>query len=233
MTTGPAPSSFASSIPELLARLAEVDPGRIVSYHRVQRSAWAGTRMAELHAEVLRGARGLRQLGLERGDRLAILSPTRREWQVAELATLAAGGVVVGIDAHAPAQQAAWILEHARVTGIVVDAPERLAALPALTVKRLRLVVVLSGSDPEARPHGVASWDDVLVAGASEVALDALSADDGATVIYTSGTTGTPKGIAYDHARLLAACRSIIAEFDLHEPGHSVPCWLPMAPCSR
>jgi long-chain acyl-CoA synthetase len=227
------PLSASASIPELLARLAGAHPERVASHHRAGAGGWVPTRLAELHAEVRRIADGLRQVGLERGDRLAILSPTRREWQVAEIAGLAAGAVVVGIDAHAPAHQAAWVLGHAGATGLVVDSPERLATLPALTVKRLRAVVVLPGPSAEARPSGTVGWDELLAAGLGGSGTDAWlpSEDDPATLIYTSGTTGTPRGIPYAHRHLLAACRAIIAEFrGLDEPGHSVACWLPMAP---
>ena len=233
MSADPLPVPPSSSIPELLARLAEVEPTRVVSYHRTTARGWTPTTMADLHAEVRRVARGLARIGVEPGDRLAILSPTRREWQVGELAGLAAGGVIVGIDAHAPPAQAAWILDHSRATALVVDTPERLAALPALTVKRLRVVVTLPVPAHAERPEGVVDWSDVLATGAVSGADDVVApaGDAPATLLYTSGTTGTPKGIAYDHHHLLAACQSILAEFpDLRRPGHRVPCWLPMAP---
>jgi len=221
------------TIPGLLRALAERDGGGVASFHRAPTTAWIPTTWAQLGQEVMVRAAAFRAMGLRNGARLAILGRTCREWQVAELAGLAAGAVIVGIDAHAAPEQVARTLEHSGASGLVVDTPSNLDKVSPPHRKRLRFLLLLD----QPREHAPGArvrwwWDADLSAPTRDPALrwEAPTAQDPAALVYTSGTTGEPKGIEYTHGQLMMACRSIIEEFPGLGEANTVLCWLPMGP---
>jgi len=182
-----------------------------------------------LWAEVQRTAAGLRGLGLRRGDRLAILARTRHEWQVVEQAAALVGATVVGIDPNAAAEQVGWVLQHAGVSGLVVDTHQQAARVPTPAANQLSWVVAFD-ADGENGAHGnVHAFGNIGAATLLPSVVEDVDEDDTAVLIYTSGTTGAPKGIEYSHKQLMTACRAMLEEFpDLRQPNRFV-CWLPMA----
>src|SRR5688500_12642026 len=104
---------FHGTVTDLLQTRADRTPDAVACHHREPRSGrWVASTWRELDAEVRGVAARLRGLGLRRGDRLAVLARTRREWLLTEFAGLRAGAVIVGIDPHVPAEQAAFVLRH-------------------------------------------------------------------------------------------------------------------------
>ena len=164
---------------------------------------------------------GLGALGVEPGDRVAILSDSRPEWVVADLAALTAGAVTVPIYPTLPEAQVRYILADSGAR-VVVVADETQAAkvravrdgLPELST----LVVMDPASAPEAA-GGAAGGEETSLAEAAGRGHRRLLAEDGlgreykeraaaiapdrlATIIYTSGTTGEPKGVMLTHGNL-------------------------------
>lgn len=177
-------------------------------------------RMGQGIAAALAVPRGPAGLAVGRGDRVAILAPSRLEWALCDLGIALAGAVSVPIYPQSTASQAAFILRDSGATvAIVADAAD---------VQRLR------GQD-----HGVRRWivlagrggDDVetfeqvqadgaaALASPETVALLAERAAtvglaDPFTIVYTSGTTGTPRGVVLSHRNLVYeawAIKNVIA----------------------
>lgn len=211
----------------LLSQWAHEAPSDTATFHRLPSGEWVPTTTAALWAEVQRAASAFRGLGLQPHERVAIMARTCREWQVAELGVLLAGAAVVGIDAHAAAEQAGRILDHAQVVGLVVDRADHLAKVPPHVQARLKFVIAFDGASAAAK---VAAWQDVIAS--PETVLDSddtgFSSDRPAMLIYTSGTTGDPKGIEYSHRQIMAACWSMFDEFPDFRQSR-LACWLPMA----
>jgi long-chain acyl-CoA synthetase len=219
---------MATIIPQLLQQAAQARPQAAGCCQRDPGGSWAPTSWLELWQDVRRRARAFRRLGLARGDRLAILAPTCRAWQVAEMAGLLAGGVILGIEPHAPAELVAFVLDHAGASGLVVDGPRSLANVPAAVRARLKFVVQLEAGGTAA--DGAVSWQEMILPEEGDGDPEGLPAEgDPAVLLYTAGTTGTPKGILYSHAQILAGCRAIQAAFPQLREGDSTLCWLPMA----
>lgn len=216
-------------VPDLLRLRAQREPTGIATFHRVA-GKWVPTTWSALWMEVQRTSSAFRRLGLQRGDRVAILARTCREWQIAEFGALLAGAAVVGVDAHASDEQVSWILGDAQVAAVVADTPHNATRAAAGARGPLKFLVAFDGDPLTTVPVESRAWRD-LVRDESEPAAQPMpDPDDTAMLIYTSGTTGTPKGIEYSHRQLMTSCWSTVDEF--HDLGESnrLLCWLPMGP---
>jgi long-chain acyl-CoA synthetase len=174
---------------------------------------------AEAAETVSRLARGLAALGIEPGDRVALVSENRPEWIVADLAIMSAGAVTV------PAYVTNTVEDHRHILGnsgaraaIVSTAALAARLIPAAQqVPSVRAVIIMEGGAMEgvgeAPPNlDLPAWDTVLALGgetsddlAERVA--ALMPDETACIIYTSGTGGVPKGVLLSHRNIIANCR--------------------------
>ena len=167
------------------------------------------------HAEVLlrvrRIALGLAELGLARGDRVAILSENRPEWAFADWACLSVGMADVPVYPTLPADQIAHILRDSGAVAIFVSNADQAAKIAAIRSELPGLKYVITFL-PDAAP-GVdltlaaldargASADSPERAAAWKADALTVHPDDLATLIYTSGTTGLPKGVMLTHNNL-------------------------------
>jgi long-chain acyl-CoA synthetase len=164
---------------------------------------------------------GLRALGVEKGDRVAILSENRPEWALADLATLTAAAVDVPIYSTLTAAQVKYILEDSQAkvafASNVLQA-RKLAEVRAQLPHLRHLIGFAEGPD---FPEGFLSLNEVRQRGREALAAqpEAVRAraaevkpDDLATLIYTSGTTGDPKGVMLVHSNIVsnvAAARQV------------------------
>ncbi|AEF39744.1 AMP-dependent synthetase/ligase [Hoyosella subflava] len=197
-----------ASCADAVARNAAEDPAYPL-FRRLVGGSWTDVTAKEFADQVAKVAKGLIALGVNQGDRVALLSDTRYEWVLMDYAIWTAGGVTVPIYATSSADQVAWILEDSDAVGIVVETPANAATHKEVTdaAENLKKVLVL---DEGAIDELVASGADVAD---DEVTnrVKALKSSDPATLIYTSGTTGRPKGVQLTHYNLLAEVKSILA----------------------
>jgi len=173
---------------------------------------------------------GLGTLGLSRGDRVAVLSESRPEWLIADLAVLAAGAVTTPIYATLPAHDVEFILRDSGAVIAVVSTPDQLAKVVAAAPRSsVRQVVIMDGPTDETRGLPVTSFDDVAARGHRRIvdgwgvarefqdATRKVQPDDLATIIYTSGTTGDPRGVMLTHANLTSNIAGVLQVLDLGE----------------
>ena len=180
---------------------------------KYQSSSWA-----DAMDRVSRLARGLALLGVEPGDRVALVSENRPEWVIADLAIMGAGAVTV------PAYVTNTMEDHRHILGnsgaraaIVSTAALAARVIPAAElVPSVRAVVTMEGVGETPPNLDLRAWDDVLALGGAtgdDIAQWAmgrvarLSPDDTACIIYTSGTGGVPKGVMLSHRNIIANCR--------------------------
>jgi long-chain acyl-CoA synthetase len=154
-------------------------------------------------------ALGLSSLGVRRGDRVALLSENRPDWSVVDLAILSLGAVNVPIYTTQAPDQVRFILEDSGaklllVSGRKVFRHARPGVDPVQTLEN----VIFFDTDAASAREGSLTLFEVEQRGAEldraapevfDRALNAVSAEDLATVIYTSGTTGEPKGVMLTH----------------------------------
>ncbi len=164
---------------------------------------------------------GLRSLGLEQGDRVAILSENRPEWAYADLATLCAGAVDVPIYSTLTTPQVLYLLNDSGAKFVFVSHAAQLQKVQEIRAQAPMLRHVIRMEDPPAQ--GTYSLEELRVRGREGLATDrgavkkradTVEPHDLATIIYTSGTTGDPKGVMLTHDNLtsnvLAACRLFV-----------------------
>ena len=184
-------------------------------------SQWVPISSQQLYQHVAGVARALRQWGLTKGDRLAILSENRPEWAVADFAALQLGAVVVPIYATLTSQQTAYILADSGAKIVVVSTAQQLEKLLSIkdqtAVERVLVMDPVDTSDavPMRRlmQEGPVERDPEL-----DVCARAISADDLASIIYTSGTTGASKGVQLTHGNLTSNILCSLEGFDV-QPG--------------
>src|SRR4051794_35857809 len=185
---------------------------------------------AELGATVSEIARGLLDLGLEQGDRVALLCTTRVEWTYVDLAITAAGGVVVPVYPTNSADECAWVVGNSESRFVVCEDAAQVAKIAAVRgeLPLLEAVVAIEPVD------GAISLDELQARGrgrdAAEVAARtaAVKPGDPYTIIYTSGTTGPPKGCVLTQDNYRQVTR-MCEEIGVIEAGEPVYLYLPLA----
>jgi long-chain acyl-CoA synthetase len=186
---------------------------------------------AELERAAGEIARGLMALGIDGGDRVAILAGTRPEWTLVDVGALWAGSVVVPIYPTNAPEECEYVLADSGARAVVCEDPAQLAKLAGTAERcpRLEHRILMTGSAQNAitldalRRRGRALGDEVLAA-----RIAAVDPADVATIVYTSGTTGPPKGCMLTHANLLAAVETVGAPLDLDDR-MTVYLFLPLA----
>jgi long-chain acyl-CoA synthetase len=169
----------------------------------------------EVARQVTHLARGLRALGIERGDRVALVAENRPEWMIADLAIIAAGAITVPAYTTHTVEDHRHVLANSGAKAVIVSTAALAHRLmPAADqVSTIASIITLEPLTSGQLSHAeVYRWDEVMAMGeigpADSVAswVGAVQRDDVACLIYTSGTGGVPKGVMTTHANILANC---------------------------
>jgi len=155
-------------------------------------------------------SKGLIQLGMTKGDRIAVMSHNRPEWNIADFAVNQFGGYHVPLYPTLAEHDIKFILENAGVSVFFVEDEalyQKVKPICALVNPDLKLYTFneVAGAD---------HWTILSESGAKnqdinlETYREAVTADDVLTLIYTSGTTGTPKGVMLTHNNLVQNFRN-------------------------
>ena len=164
----------------------------------------------ELQAAVAGFASGLIELGLQRGERVAIYLEKRLETVVASFGAAAAGCVFVPLNPLLKAEQVGYIMRDCNVRALV-SSSERLALLtPVLSSCRdLRHLITVNSRAPAPPESPLVSlgWDELL--GTSGRGGHRVIDTDMAAILYTSGSTGKPKGVVLSHRNMVAGAVSV------------------------
>jgi long-chain acyl-CoA synthetase len=174
---------------------------------------WHTLTWAQTREQALDLAAGFIALGLQPGDRVALMLPNRLEHVLADFGVLHAGGVPVTFYATLAADQIAYMAANCDAKIAVIDGADQLARWQPILdqLPSLRHVIV---RDAAACPGGepYVSWTDLAALGSGRRSADpvpvqervaAITSDDPVTLLYTSGTTGNPKGVIITHASVL------------------------------
>ena len=172
---------------------------------------------ATVHERVRRLALGMQELGLARGDRVAILSENRPEWAIADWACLSLGMADVPVYPTLPAAQITHILVDSGTLAIFVSGDAQAAKIAEIrgATPGVKHVITFANTKSagvdltlaEVEAMG-AAVDTAERAAAWKRGALAVKPGDLATLIYTSGTTGLPKGVMLTHGNLESNVRT-------------------------
>jgi long-chain acyl-CoA synthetase len=159
---------------------------------------------------------GLGALGVGSGDRVALVSESRPEWVMADLAVLSGGAVTVPIYPTLSAAQARYILQDSGARVAIVSTKLQLEKVQEVRHQLPSLEAVVAMDAPASESPSVLTLAAVAERGHARMTAEwgvardfrerarAVQPDDLATIIYTSGTTGEPKGVMLTHRNLVS-----------------------------
>jgi long-chain acyl-CoA synthetase len=183
--------------------------------------AWERLSGPSIVARIKRVAAGLAALGVNAGDRIAIISENRPEWSIVDLAILSMRAVNVPIYTTQAVDQIRYILENSGARFLFISGRKlyKHAENAIESVEQLEKIIFFDEDAGSANGRSMMLTDlesagDEFVKIDPEVvdrSLSDLRPEDLATIIYTSGTTGEPKGVMLTHANFTTNVRSISA----------------------
>jgi long-chain acyl-CoA synthetase len=192
---------------------------------------WVNVSYREVGEIVSEVARGLIDLGLEPGDKAAVLCSTRPEWSYASFGITSAAGVVVPIYPTNSPEECEWVAGNSESRFLFAEDASQVAKIAKVRERlpALEAIIVMDGDAPDAL-----TLDELRERGRGRDAADvaeraaAVQPDDPYTFIYTSGTTGPPKGCVLSHNNYRSVVTMCEQASILHE-GDVVYLYLPLA----
>ncbi len=195
------------TLPEMFLNRVSSTPSQL-AFRFPNGLAWSELTWGQTGDRVRAIACGLRALGVEAEQRVAILSNTRIEWILADLAIMNAGAATTTVYPANTPDECAYILNDSDTVAIFCEDPKQVAKMQAerANMPKLQHVITVDGAgsddgwvitlqDLEKKGN---DWHGAHP-GAYEAGVAAVQADHLATLIYTSGTTGKPKGVELTH----------------------------------
>ncbi len=197
---------------------------------------WLPISSSDLRRNVAATAHALREWGVRKGDRVAILGENRPEWSTADFAILLLGAVTVPVYSTLTPEQTAYTLRDSGASIVFVSTEHQLRKVQTiLSQTQVQRVVVM---DHVQIPSDLAAtcvlMGQFMTQGPptldpqTECFARSIQPDDLATIIYTSGTTGTSKGVMLTHGNMASNINCSLLGFDMH-PGLTSISFLPLS----
>ena len=201
-----------------------------VRYH--QGDQWHDTTFAEVGKIVDELALGLVELGVNPGDRVALLANTRPEWTYSSLAISRAGGIVVPIYPTNSPEECEWVAGNSDARIVICEDAGQRAKIEQIrgNLEHLEHLVVIDpdGAGDATTIEALRSQGRGQDRAELERRCDAVKPEDPYTIIYTSGTTGAPKGVVLSHGNC-ASVGLMVEEIEFVNEGEMTYLYLPLA----
>jgi len=175
--------------------------------------------------------------GVQPGDKVALFSPNRYEWWVADLAIISVGAVNVPIYATNSAEECRYIIDNSDAKKCFAGTKDHLQKILTAKEKLPNLGDVIVFDEVDPLPAGVVTLQAALREGAAaknkeelDQRIKPINIEDVATIIYTSGTTGNPKGVMLTHKNFVSNVNQLQAvDPDFLSGDHTFLSFLPLA----
>lgn len=221
------------SIYELFHKICEANRDK-VAYRYKKDGQWISITWGEHGRVCATISKSLIELGIEKGDKVNILSQTRLEWVQLEIGIASIGAVTVGIYASNLPDDCAFIVNHSDAVLLFAENQGQLDKILQVRQKlpKLRHIVLIDGHPIGA--EDVLTWEQFMRLGhevpdtAIQERAAAIEPADMAAIVYTSGTTGTPKGAMLSHENFVFTSWSAAESLYL-QPNYETLLFLPLA----
>jgi long-chain acyl-CoA synthetase len=221
------------SIYEMFKNVCEKNKDK-VAYRFKKEGRWIPVTWEENQETCKKISKSLMALGVEKDDKIDILSWTNLEWIQIDIAAVSIGAVIVGIYPNNLADDCAYIINHSDAVVLFVENKDQLDKIAKVrnNLPKLKHIVIIDGEG--AGGDDVITWKEFIDKGAniSEDEFFArtleLKSGDVASIVYTSGTTGVPKGAMLTHENLVFTSWSAIQSLYI-EPHFENLLFLPLA----
>ncbi len=227
------------TIPKLFVRKAQ-EYGKRVAIREKEFGIWRPITWEAYLESVRLFALGLAALGLQRGDKVAMIGDNRPEGLFAEMATLCAGGVAVWLFQDALLEEVQYIVDHCDARFLVTEGQEEVDKALAIKARCPKLQRIIWDD-----PKGMRGYQDPSLirfsevqqmgrdlaareAGRFEALVNQGHGEDICLLFYTSGTTAKPKGALLTHTNMLKMGQNLM-RVDPCEPADDFVSFLPMA----
>ena len=175
--------------------------------------------------------------GVQPGDKVALFSPNRYEWWVADLAIISVGAVNVPIYATNSAEESRYIIDNSESKMCFVGTKDHMAKIIKAKEKLPNLGEIIIFDELEQPPTGVITLAGAMKEGRAatnkeefDKRLKPINMEDVATIIYTSGTTGHPKGVMLTHKNFVSNVNQVNAvDPEFLGDDHTFLSFLPLA----
>jgi len=173
---------------------------------------------------------GLLNLGIRKGDKVAIISDSRPEWAFTDLAMQQIGVITVPLYPNSTEQDYAFICHDAEVKYIFISDELIYKKLKSIEDKIPSVIDIYSFDKIENKKHWTVLTDNPSTE--HQELLDQykneIDENELATIIYTSGTTGKPKGVMLSHKNIISNAKGVKNAFEIVDQKYTVLCFLPL-----
>lgn len=227
-----------TSFPSLFFRQVEKQQEK-TALRRKEYGIWNRISWTEYGQRVRETAAALLSLGIQKGDRVAILGDNRPEWLICHLAIMTAGGVTCGVYPTSAPDQVAYVVGHSDSRVLFVENEEQVdKVLQILQDLKVLGVIVWDPKGLWGFSHpSISYFSDFIETGKRHLQshpesvserLAQVDLNDTAMMIYTSGTTGRPKGAMISHHNILELTASFATVYPFRAKDEMLS-YLPLA----
>ncbi len=221
----PAQSSIPRTLAAIFSGVMERNGPRPLMHKEA--GQWKSIPTTKFYSMTAGVAAALRNWGISKGDRIAIISENRPEWTIADFAIALSGAVVVPMFPTLSADQTKFLLQDSGARAVFVSTKKQRKKIRAIAGETsIEQIVVMDQPEKDPISDGrsdaapAASMHEIMERGTFpdpefESTASRIAPADLASIIYTSGTTGLPKGVMLTHENLATNIAFSLREYDI------------------
>ena len=186
-----------NSLPEILFRNAKYFPTKKFLFKRIE-NFWSGKTYKEINRNVLKIAQSFTQKGIDKNDRIILISSNRVEWVEIDLAIMTIGAITVPTFENNSVKDNTYIIKNCNPKLIVLENKKTLEINKKILEFFPKKKIILIDDYDEFESYGKILSSNKLLK-----KIPHIKRSDVSTIIYTSGTSDTPKGVILTHDSII------------------------------